>query len=199
MQVNSLNFSLTECAQQSCIVEFFLFCTNSFNTYRAYFLKQRARFPLLQHLHIIKQLKPIATKSSNTEKNRTMIMAQLNGLTAQATLPLPLSPRPPLETTTAEVAHLKAIAPLFLPLKVLHVKCAARYRLGYGYPATRLPKYPNYTTTCAPPPFLPLLRPLPKCERTDRERREGERDRESTHTFSECQRQWHFQCWQTPR
>lgn len=79
-------------------------------------------------------------------------MAQLNGLTAQATLPLPLSPRPFRETTTAEVAHLKAIAPLFLPLKVLHVKCAARYRLGYGYPATRLPKYPNYTTTCAPPP-----------------------------------------------
>lgn len=108
-----------------------------------------------------------------------MIMAQLNGLTAQATLPLPLSLSPFRETTTAEVAHLKAIAPLFLPLKVLHVKCAARYRLGYGYPATRLPKYPNYTTTCAP---LPLLRPLPKCERTDRERKEEEWERGRAHT-----------------
>lgn len=111
-------------------------------------------------------------------------MAQLNGLTAQATLPslsLPsplslstCSPSPSVETTTAEVAHLKAIAPLFLPLKVLHVKCAARYRLGYGYPATRLPKYQDYTTTCTPyyyaAPLLPLLWLLPKSERTEKER-----------------------------
>lgn len=103
-------------------------------------------------------------------------MAQLNGLTAQATLPslsLPsllslstCSPSPSVETTTAEVAHLKAIAPLFLPLKVLHVKCAARYRLGYGYPATRLPKYQDYITTCAPP--LAIAK-----KRTHRERERG--------------------------
>lgn len=114
-----------------------------------------------------------------------MIMAQLNGLTAQATLPLPLSPRPPLETTTAEVAHLKAIAPLFLPLKVLHVKCAARYRLGYGYPATRLPKYPNYTTTCALPPFFPSSGHCQNANaQTEREKRERGRGRAHTRLVS---------------
>lgn len=107
-------------------------------------------------------------------------MAQLNGLTAQATLPLPLSLSLSRETTTAEVAHLKAIAPLFLPLKVLHVKCAARYRLGYGYPATRLPKYPNYTTTCASP-----LSPPPQAiakMRTHRQREKRGREGEGEHT-----------------
>lgn len=103
-------------------------------------------------------------------------MAQLNGLTAQATLPLPLSLSLSRETTTAEVAHLKAIAPLFLPLKVLHVKCAARYRLGYGYPATRLPKYPNYTTTCAPPPPQAIAK-----MRTHRQREKRGREGEHTH------------------
>lgn len=89
------------------------------------------------------------------------------------------SPCSPLETTTAEVAHLKAIAPLFLPLKVLHVKCAARYRLGYGYPATRLPKYPNYTTTCAPPVALPP-QAIAKM-RTHRQREKRGREGEHTH------------------